>query len=71
MNELRIETEYEVFYPGNQAVVTAVWSLDKEPQALELRLDSPRHHRVVRRHFGSAGRRERSDGERGADQPFA
>lgn len=38
MNDLRIETEYEVFYPGNQAVVTAVWSLDKEPESLELRL---------------------------------
>jgi hypothetical protein len=38
MNELRIDTRYDAFYPGSDAQATCSWQLDQEPQAIELRL---------------------------------
>lgn len=38
MNELTIESDYEVYHPGNEARVTCSWDLPEPPRALELRL---------------------------------
>ncbi|WP_437191891.1 hypothetical protein [Planctomicrobium sp. SH527] len=38
MGQLHIETLYDAFYPGTEAVVKAIWELPRKPKHLELRL---------------------------------